>query len=348
MSTSSQPAPELHPNEVSDSSVTFLGIVAMMLFLSTVSVILRFVSRSLAVRFWWDDWVILAALVFSWGAAVCCVLIATVGAAGYHISTYPLWQIEVFLKIDLGLNILYNASVTSAKISILLFYRRMFPIQSSIRLWMRIMGGIVIAYFLAAVLGLVFSYNPVEAQWKFWLPHTNINIVAFWLTMGVINALIDVTILAIPQSRVWKLQMDTRRKILVSLVFLLGTFVCITSIIRIVFLYNIDLNDVTWSLTPSGIWTMIELNSSIICACLPVLPSLFKRKRVESSRRTISPESKTSHTRSLLKPRGNDSCDLELRPELGHHTSIEAIYDQRRQGRESYGPVHVRKDFIVE
>ncbi|KAI1496240.1 hypothetical protein F5X99DRAFT_400945 [Biscogniauxia marginata] len=226
----------------------------------------------------------------------------------------------------------------------------MFPIQSRLFFWMRVMGGIVIAYFLAAVLGLIFSYNPIEAQWKFWLPHTSINIVAFWLTMGVLNALIDVAILTIPQSRVWKLQMDTKRKILVSLVFMVGTFVCVTSIVRIVFLYNIDLNDVTWSLTPSGIWTIIEMNSSIICACLPVLPSLFKHRRIESSRRTMSPESRISHTRSLLKPRGNGSSELELRPELGHlghHTSIEAMYDHGGQEVDGFGPVRVRKDFMV-
>ena len=77
-------------------------------------------------------------------------------------------------------------------------------------------------YFFAAEFGLVFAYSPVEAQWKIWIPHTTMNNKNFWLAMAIINILLDVIILCLPQAGVWRLHQSTYRKVLVSLVFMLG------------------------------------------------------------------------------------------------------------------------------
>ncbi len=126
------------------------------------------------------------------------------------------------MKIALANNVLYNASVTLSKAAVLLLYRRIFTVDRSLLLWTRAVGGLLIGYFLSAECGLIFAYSPVEAQWKIWLPHTSINNKMFWLAMGIINIVLDVVILCLPQARVWKLHLSTNRKILVSLVFMLG------------------------------------------------------------------------------------------------------------------------------
>lgn len=84
------------------------------------------------------------------------------------------------------------------------------------------MKGFLVVYLLASIGGLVFSTNPVQAQWKYWMPHTTIQKVPFYISIGTANLLSDVVILAIPQSRVWKLQQTLRKRISLSLVFLLG------------------------------------------------------------------------------------------------------------------------------
>ena len=85
------------------------------------------------------------------------------------------------------------------------------------------MGSIVIGYVIAGLVTNMLELSPLEAQWKPWIPHfTSIKEKPFDITMSIINIVMDIVILAIPQSRVWKLQMTLRRKIMISLLFLLG------------------------------------------------------------------------------------------------------------------------------
>jgi xanthine/uracil permease len=109
-----------------------------------------------------------------------------------------------------------------AKVSVLFFYRRIFAVDNAFLLATRIIGALVVGYLVSAVCGLIFADNPVEAQWKVWLPHTSIEDKTFWTAMGIINVLLDFSILCMPQPLVWKLHLTTQRKILLSLLFFLG------------------------------------------------------------------------------------------------------------------------------
>ncbi|KAI1486254.1 hypothetical protein F5X96DRAFT_256361 [Biscogniauxia mediterranea] len=276
MASATQPT-QGHPDRISEEHTVTLGINAAMTFLATLTVSLRFISRRITVRhFWWDDWAILASLSVSLIFLSLDVVIATVGGAGYHIQTYSRDQLSTYLQISLANTVLYNASITLSKLSVLFLYHRIFSIENWLYKWILVMGGLLAGYFLAAAFGLIFSTSPVEAQWKFWLPHTTIDRKPFWLTMGVANLLFDIIILCIPQSRVWKLQQSRKRRILISLVFLLGGFVCIASVVRIVYLLTINTSDLTYTFHTASIWTLIEMNISIVCACLPVLSGLYK------------------------------------------------------------------------
>lgn len=90
-------------------------------------------------------------------------------------------------------------------------------------MWIQIMLVLVLAYFLSSAAGLIFATNPVEAQWKYWLPHTTIHTKVFYLMLGIINFLLDFVILCIPQFRVWKLQQPRYKRLLLSLIFLVGS-----------------------------------------------------------------------------------------------------------------------------
>ncbi|KAF7442273.1 hypothetical protein A1F97_04541 [Pyrenophora tritici-repentis] len=239
------PTPSLHPDEISHSYVVFIGITSAMTALATACVIARFASRLKTISLWWDDWAILASLVFAYGFLTTTVLVATVGGAGYHISEYSLAQLEKYLKIALANNVIYNASITLSKASVLLFYRRMFSVDRRLAISVNITAFILVGYFFAAAGGLIFSNNPIVGQWNLAVPSTSINNRAFWLAMAIVNISLDVIILALPQARVWTLQLSRTRKILISLVFLLGGLVCIMSIVRITSLLTIEIADLT-------------------------------------------------------------------------------------------------------
>jgi hypothetical protein len=78
------------------------------------------------------------------------------------------------------------------------------------------------------------------------------------------------------------LRVNTKQKISILGIFWLGGFVCVSAIIRFVFLYNsiYRLTDfgknMYSSITVAFIWAEVEPNCSVIAACLPTYGSLFK------------------------------------------------------------------------
>lgn len=357
MATIAEPT-TLHPDHVSHDYVVFLGVAGMMTLIATVCVFLRFTSRKLTLFWSWDDWAVLGALVFAYGFLTCTALVATVGGAGYPINQYSLPQLEKYLQIALANNVIYNASISLSKASVLLLYCRIFTVDRSLLFSTRVVGGFLVGYFLSAACGLIFAYSPVEAQWKVWLPHTSINDKMFWLSMAIINILLDVIILCLPQARVWKLHLSTTRKVLLSLVFMLGAFVCVVSIVRIVSLLTVDIANLTYTLTVPGIWTLVELNMSIICSCLPVLPSLIRYWRngaKSNGSKAPTGTTRPSLLRSSRKDKSTGYTDLEgtgIEYESlsgqGIQTSIESTFQDANYALAPLGQVHVQRELEVE
>jgi hypothetical protein len=61
-----------------------------------------------------------------------------------------------------------------------------------------------------------------------------------------------------------------------------------------------------------GYWSTIEVHVSVICTCLPTLPSLFRRKTADASRQNdlvVMPE---PDVRTPHKPKNRDSDILPL------------------------------------
>ena len=60
-----------------------------------------------------------------------------------------------------------------------------------------------------------------------------------------------------------------------------------------------------------GYWSTIEVHVSVICACLPTIPSLFRRRIPDTSRQNglVSPE---PDFRTTTKPKKRDSDILPL------------------------------------
>ncbi|GKZ32108.1 hypothetical protein AbraIFM66950_001247 [Aspergillus brasiliensis] len=203
--------------------ITFVSVTGVMTLLSTCLVALRFISRSLTLSIKLDDWFCLLSLIFAYGLLCTTVLITTVGHAGIHVSQYKdPFVLERYFQITLADMVIYNVSVGLTKISILLFYRRIFSINKTFLFYNWVVTGLTVGACIAAVFGLIFSSDPVDAQWKFWEPSTTIHNKRFWIAMGAVNILLDVTILVLPQPVVWRLNQTYQRRILLSLVFSLG------------------------------------------------------------------------------------------------------------------------------
>ena len=89
--------------------------------------------------------------------------------------------------------------------------------------------------------------------------------------LGTCNVLTDFIILALPIQPLWQLRRPLKEKIEVMSMFLLGGFVCFASIYRAIVVHQLTHFDPCWSDDPVMWWTIIELSTAIISACLPTM-----------------------------------------------------------------------------
>ena len=96
-------------------------------------------------------------------------------------------------------------------------------------------------------------------------------------TAGITIAF-DVLVIILPLPRLIALEIPTRKKIAVLVTFALGGFVTICSIIRLRTLVVWgSATNVTWYYNPIAIWSNVELNLGVLCACIPATAGLLQR-----------------------------------------------------------------------
>ena len=80
-------------------------------------------------------------------------------------------------------------------------------------------------------------------------------------------------LLVLPIPYVWALHARLGQRLILISIFLLGTFVAVVSIVRLSIFIGLNLGDanVTSTLSEVFIWSSVEINVGLICACLPSL-----------------------------------------------------------------------------
>ncbi|KAL8995930.1 MAG: hypothetical protein Q9169_004431 [Polycauliona sp. 2 TL-2023] len=167
------------------------------------------------------------------------------------------------------------------KLSILLFYRRLFPRENTTARWRISHLTLCIASVALAIIsifGTAFQCTPVAYLWDLTIPGGHcMNFSAFARFTNIANMTTDILILVMPMPIVWSLHLDRQRKIAVSALFLLGGFVCVASILRFYYLEHVDtVSDPTWDNVDTLLWTTIEPCIGVVCACLPIMGPLLR------------------------------------------------------------------------
>lgn len=119
--------------------------------------------------------------------------------------------------------IAYICTLTCTKISILIWYRRIFPPKRlGIIIW--VLMGLATAWGVAYVIALLLGCSPFRVFWNP-IPSQHCHNGggnAFVIANAVTNITIDIPILALPIPIIWKLQIRDGKKWGVRGVFLLG------------------------------------------------------------------------------------------------------------------------------
>ncbi|KAI0007119.1 hypothetical protein F4779DRAFT_593425 [Xylariaceae sp. FL0662B] len=202
---------------------------------------------------------------------------------GQHIYNLSRDNRLLTLKLYYVAQAFYKVTLNLTKASILLLYLRIF-VQRWFKITCYVMLSIIVSYMLATTASSIWQCTPIPRAWDKSIPGTCISITKNWYANAGFSIATDLIILGLPMQPIYHSKLPSRQKWALMIVFALGLFVTVTSILRMQTLdFSSTSPDTTYDIT-SSIWTVIEENLATICACLPMcksplewlFPSIFR------------------------------------------------------------------------
>ncbi|KAK1984978.1 CFEM domain-containing protein [Colletotrichum cereale] len=314
-----------------DRTAMYNTISITMGILSGVFVVIRLAHKAIATMgdLGLDDWFILITL----GAGLPGTVINTQGLAanglGRDIWTVPFDKITSFGYWFFVMEPMYFAQVTLLKMSLLFFYMRIFSHNGAMKklIWGSIAFNAVFGttfIFLAT-----FQCSPVSFYWTKWDQEhrgtcLDINAIA-WANAGT-SIVLDFWMLGLPLSQIKSLNLHWKKKIGVALMFFVGTFVTVVSILRLQSLVQFAKSqNPTWDQFGVAMWSTVEINVGIICACMPsirvilvrLFPKILGTTRTGASQAAKYYMHSSSNARSRNRTLGNEAKIRTLDRESG-------------------------------
>ncbi|KAJ0424954.1 hypothetical protein BJY00DRAFT_226635 [Aspergillus carlsbadensis] len=285
MSSDLVPALPPPPGKVSNfvnptnCAAKFIAVNAVFLPIALISLGIRIWTRAFIARgFRWDDALMIVSFVMSIALSAVTLDMLNWGLA-VHMWDVPASDVSpMFMKLNLVAAIIYCAGTGFLKVSVLLFYTRIFPSRNfNIAIWVLVF--IAAGYNIASVLANVFSCNPIAKSWDLSITRgTCMNRPVFYFANAGLGIFTDFATVLVPVPWLRRLQMPLRQKIAVGGILAMGCFVGVVSCVRLSSLYTLqNSDDLTWTTTNALMWCVIELNLGIIGGCVTVMRPFVRR-----------------------------------------------------------------------
>ncbi|KIW99736.1 uncharacterized protein Z518_11149 [Rhinocladiella mackenziei CBS 650.93] len=266
--------------------------LALASFLSIIRVCVRFTTGFVV-----DDYIILIVMVGATAVSIidlACEWFIFLISAGQHIIhfaaihlavgrdiwTIPPRQIDDPLKFFYTSELIYIAVQQLTKFAVLAFYVRLFP-QQYVQRGAYALMALCVLYPLAFESVTALQCTPVSYFWRKWRSPGKgwcINVNATVWAGAAINITLDIVILVMPLPAIKNLAMTKKQKLQILSMFGVGAFVTIVSILRLQSLVSFGRQqNLSWGLLPVTIWSLIELDVSIICVCMPAMRVFLRR-----------------------------------------------------------------------
>ncbi|KAK6529355.1 hypothetical protein TWF281_008532 [Arthrobotrys megalospora] len=240
---------------------------------------------------------------------------------GRHISTVTIDELIPTLRYWFAYQILYPLVLLFIKLSILAFYVGISP-QRWYRNTVYGVGIFVIAWTITFIFAYIFECPNPSTAWSLDFPRGCVNLPALYYSTASINIATDLIILLLPIPVLRQLQIDKRRKLVLIAIFSVGVVAVAGSVARLWSLWKYQHTvDVSYDAIFILLFSHIEINLAIMCACAPALKPLFKSfatpfgsKVGESSVKTTGLTSSASSGGSAGAANGGGTGDTNVRP----------------------------------
>ncbi|KAF2809560.1 MFS general substrate transporter [Mytilinidion resinicola] len=324
-----------------------LGVTTATLVCATVFVVLRLISRfGIVQRVGWDDHFIILAWLLAFGTSFSICYGTSVGLGRHEVDVPADWD-SALKKSEYIFSVLYNPALMATKTSILIFYLTLSKTQKIFRRATIATLAVVNIGGLALTLLNVVQCRPVGAAFDETIPETATctDIITIYLSSAPLNIITDLAILFLPMPILTSMRLPKKQKIILVVTFGFGIFVAVVDVVRIAYLQsaarthlrsvedkskpsgnasrNSDTNDFSYYASYSLMFSAIEVNVGIMCACVPAMKPLVSRFMPHLLRDTSQTEKTVLTTGSGLNhpdlANGNlqpPSQDLPTRPTL--------------------------------
>ncbi|KAL2260444.1 hypothetical protein VTK26DRAFT_5541 [Humicola hyalothermophila] len=245
--------------------------------MATVRILFKyFVTRSMSP----DDYAVCLLVLF----AVPSVLVTHYGTVpngvGRDIWTLTPDNITKFQFYFYLMAIFYFVEVMLVKLCLLLFYLRIFPSRGVRRLlWGTLVFDVLfgVCYLFLAI----FQCTPISHYWEGWHGEVEgkcLDKGAIAWSNAAISIALDFGMLAVPLAQLKSLKLHWKKKIGVALMFCVGTFVTVISVVRLQALVVFATSDnATYDNFPVSLWSTVEINVGIMCTCMPTMRLMLVR-----------------------------------------------------------------------
>jgi fucose permease len=285
-----------HATAVQDRGPAVFAVTTATLALASVFVAGRMFSRIRIVRHVSpDDYIIVLAWLIAFFLSFTIDMGATRGL-GRHDADITAEERPGLRRCEYVFSILYNPALMATKTSILVFYLRLAKNTQKI-LRMASWACLVVVNLAGAVLTLlnIFQCEPINAAWNPYLGHAEcIPLLTEFICSAPVNIVTDLAILALPIPVLTGMRLPPRQKTILVFTFALGIFVAIVDVVRIYYLQHAityapmtpsddssaifgDTLEFSWNASLSLMWSAVEVNVGITCACIPTLKPLIIR-----------------------------------------------------------------------
>ncbi|KAF2869475.1 hypothetical protein BDV95DRAFT_101380 [Massariosphaeria phaeospora] len=335
-------------------AVALIVVSALFPALSVVAVCLRIYARRLkGTKLDWSDYAIFFTLLNALLNAIACIIGAVACGIGLPLSELtPKLRVR-FMKILFVTQFFYVFTVWSVKVSVLIFYKKVFE-TPRFRRWVNSTLWLLLAWIIAFFFVTLFQDKPIRRNWEG--EGTTINWQIFYIVCIASDVALDIFILCLPLPVIHRLRISRKKRWLVSGVFWLGAVIVVASTVRLYYMVKVrqefrdNSDDFSFTTVNTIIWGSIEPCMSVIAACLPIMgPIIFrKRRQAEVQANKFSGLSsyfrKTGSKGSKGRVLGDFSRALGSIDKLNSQTDAFSLASVAPRDSDVKGGLHVQQD----
>ncbi|OXV07902.1 hypothetical protein Egran_04334 [Elaphomyces granulatus] len=282
-----------------DRQPAVMAVTIVVFVLASIFVAFRFVSRiGIVHRIGLHDYFMILAWLIDFGFSFS-ILYATSIGLGLHDSRISSDMLPALNRAEYVITVLYNPALMTLKTSILVFYltltrgERVFRWANYATLFVVNAAGVgltMVNMFQCRPFSAVFRSSPDARA-------SCTDIVTLYLCSAPVNLITDVAIFFLPIPILTRMHLPLKQKIILLVTFGFGVFTAVVDVIRVAYLQNaaasralayqndhhpsdlgsVEYKDFSWYGSFIFMWSAVEVNTGIICACVPSLKPLVAR-----------------------------------------------------------------------